>query len=162
MSTAHFAGGGRLFFLPSVAKSIRESRSLRSLTNSKMHDSKRHCQTPEVESLTCYQTYRSTPGEAAKLKEHARLAGVSVSELTRRRVHGHAAPAAAAPEINMKAYAEYSRLGGNLNQIAHDMNSRRLAGIQDVLDHAQLRALVEKLLIANAELRADLIGASKK
>ena len=127
-----------------------------------MHDSKRHCQEPEAESLTCYQTYRSTHSEAERLKAHARAAGISVSELTRRRVHGHAAPAAAAPEINMKAYSEYSRLGGNLNQIAHDMNSRRLAGFQDVLDHAQLRALVEKLLIANAELRADLIGASKK
>lgn len=162
MSTTHFAGGGRLFF-PCGQKNETGSSSVWSLEKSKqMHDSKIHCQQPKAESLSCYQTYRDTRAGAAEVKEHARLAGISISELTRRRVHGHSEPKAAAPEINREAYAEYSRLGGNLNQIAHDMNSRRLAGIQDVLDHAQLKSLIEKLLIANAELRADLIGAAKK
>lgn len=127
-----------------------------------MHESKKHCQQPEADSLSCYQTYRSTPGEAARLKAHARAAGISVSQLTRIRVHGHPEPKAAAPELNRLAHVEYSKLGGNLNQLVQHMNEQRLAGIQVVFDHAKLSALVEKLLAENAILRADLIGARGK
>ena len=127
-----------------------------------MHESKRHCQEPAEESLTCYQTYRSTPGEAARLKSHARLAGISVSELTRRRVHGHPEPKAAAPEANLEMYGALRHTTDNLNQVAHHANTQAVTGEAAVLDLAQVKALLLKMSIEVAALRADLIGASKK
>ena len=127
-----------------------------------MHDSKRHCADPEADSLTCYQTYRSTPAEAALLKAHARAAGLSVSELTRRRVHGHAPPVAAAPALNQAAYAELARTASNLNQLAQHANEQRVTGVAVALDLAQVRALIEKVGAGVAALRAELIGARKK
>ena len=162
VSTAHFAGGGRLFFLPPVAKRMRESRSLRSLTKSEMHDSKRHCQQPEVESLTCYQTYRSTPGEAAKLKAHAHAAGIRVSEHTRRRVNGHPEPKAAAPAANLEMYGALQHTTDNINQMTKHANTQAVTGEAAVLDLAQVKALLLKMSIEVAALRADLIGSSKK
>lgn len=125
-----------------------------------MHDSKIHCQEPDADSLTCYQTYRLTPAEAARIKAYARAACISVSELTRRRMSGHPPPKAAAPEINRVAHTEYSKLGSNLNQLVGHMNEQRLTDIQVVLDHAVLMALIKKLLAENAALRADLTGAN--
>ena len=128
---------------------------------SKMHDSKIHCQQPEADSLSCYQTYRSTPGEAARLKEHARLAGISVSELTRRRVHGHPEPKAAAPAANLKMYGALQHTTGNFNQMTRHANTQAVQGEAAVLELAQVKALLLKMDVQVAALRADLIGASK-
>ena len=128
----------------------------------KMHHSKIHCEQPDAESLSCYQTYRTTPAAAARLKEHARAAGISVSELTRRRADNKPPPVAAAPELNRVAHSEYSRLASNLNQLVTHMNEQRVAGLQVVFDYAVLRSLIEKLTAENAALRADLLGASKR
>lgn len=127
-----------------------------------MHDSKIHCQEPDSESLSCYQTYRSTPAEAARLKAYAHAAGVSVSELTRRRVHGHQPPVAAAPPINLEAYAALARTAANFNQLTHHANEQRAAGTTVALDLAQIKALLNKLVSEVAELRRDLVGANKK
>lgn len=127
-----------------------------------MHDSKRHCQQPEFESLSCYQTYRSTPGEAARLKEHARLAGISVSELTRRRVHGHSEPKAAAPAVNLELYGALKHTTDNFNQLTKNSNLQVLTGQQMVVDFAICMALLKKMDVQVAVLRADLIGAAKK
>ena len=126
-----------------------------------MHHSKIHCEQPNEASLSCYQTYRSTPGEAARLKAHARAAGVSVSELTRRRVHGHQPPVAAAPPINLEAYASLARTTANLNQLTQHSNEQRAAGIPVVLQLAQLKALLQKLLSEVNDLRGHLVGAAK-
>ena len=126
-----------------------------------MHDSKIHCQLPDAESLSCYQTYRSTPFEAARLKAYARAAGVSVSELTRRRVHGQHPPMAAAPPMNLEAYAALARTTANLNQLTQHANEQRAAGITVVMELAQLKALLQKLLSEVLDLRIDLIGATK-
>ena len=127
-----------------------------------MHDSKRHCQEPEAESLSCYQTYRSTPGEAARLKEHARLAGISISELTRRRVHGHPEPKAAAPAANLEMYGALQHTTVNFNQMTRHANTQAVTGEAAVLDLAQVKALLLKMDVQVAALRADLIGVSKK
>ncbi len=126
-----------------------------------MHHSKIHCEQPNDDSLSCYQTYRSTPAEAARLKVYAQAAGVSVSELTRRRVHGHKPPVAAAPPVNMEAYAALARTTANLNQLTQHANEQRAAGIQVVLELAQLKALIQKLLVEVTDLRAHLVGAAK-
>jgi hypothetical protein len=127
-----------------------------------MHDSKRHCQAPEVESLSCYQTYRSTSGEAARLKEHARLAGISVSELTRRRVHGHSEPTAAAPAANLEMYGALKHTADNFNQMTRHANTQAVTGEAAVLELAQVKALLLKMDVQVAALRADLIGSTKR
>lgn len=124
-----------------------------------MHDSKIHCREPDAESLSCYQTYRSTPDEAARLKAHARAAGVSVSELTRRRVHGHRPPVAAAPPANLELYGALKHTTDNLNQLTKHANGQRAAGYAVVLDLAQVKALLQKLEKDVEALRASLIGA---
>lgn len=124
-----------------------------------MHESKIHCQLPEADSLSCYQTYRSTAAEAARLKEHARAAGISISELTRRRVHGHAAPKAAAPAVNLQLYGALEHTTTNFNQMTKNSNIQVLTGQQMVVDFAICIALLKKMESEVAALRADLIGA---
>lgn len=165
MSTAHCVGGRRLFF-----HSLRSKKRMRVplppvTLNSKrgsMHDSRRHCEEPEPESLTCYQTYRSTPREAAKLKADARAACVSVSHLTRVRVHGHPEPVAAAPAVNLELYGALKHSTDNLNRMTKHANSQVVTGELAVLDLAQVKSLLLKMEIEVSALRADLIGVSKK
>ena len=127
-----------------------------------MHDSKIHCRQPDADSLTCYQTYRDTPAGAAELKSHARLAGISVSELTRRRVHGHPEPKAAAPEANLEMYGALQHTTDNFNQVTRHANTQAVTGEAAVLDLAQVKALLLKMGAEVAALRADLIGANRK
>jgi hypothetical protein len=127
-----------------------------------MHDSKIHCQQPDADSLTCYQTYRDTPAGAAELKAHARLAGIGISELTRRRVHGHSEPKAAAPAVNLELYGALKHTTDNFNQMTKNSNQQVLAGQQMVVDFAICIALLKKMDVQVAALRADLLGASKK
>ena len=127
-----------------------------------MHESKIHCQQPEAESLSCYQTYRSTPGEAATLKAHAKTAGISVSALTRLRVHGHKPPMAAAPPVNLEVYGSLQHTTDNLNMLTKHANTQVVRREAAVLDLAQVKSLLVKALAEIAFLRADLIGASKK
>ena len=127
-----------------------------------MHESKIHCEEPDSESLTWHHTFRSTEAEGCRLKEHARQAGISVSALTRRRVHGHPPPTSAAPALNREAYVELARSAANLNQLTHHLNQVQVAGQSDVIELAAVRALVQKLLFEVAVLRAKLIGASEK
>ena len=129
-----------------------------------MHDSKRHCQEAEndSDSLTSYQTYRTTPAAAAELKAHAHQAGLSISALTRLRLAGHPPPTAAAPALNREAYVELARSAANLNQLTHHLNLVQVAGQSEVIELAAVRSLLQKLLFEVAVLRAKLIGASEK
>lgn len=127
-----------------------------------MHHSKIHCEQPEADSLTCYQTYRTTPAAAARLNAYARAACISVSELTRRWLDDLPPPKAAAPEVNRAAATEYSRLASNLNQLVGRMNEQRLAGIEVVIEHARLMALIEKLIFVNNAIRLELVGAGAR
>lgn len=128
-----------------------------------MHKSKIHCDDPDLPGgRFCYHTVRMTALEGAELAAHARQAGVSISKLIRQRSLGQRAPVAAAPELNRAAYAELARTAGNLNQLAHHLNQVQVAGQAQVIDLAQVRALLEKTIDQVGGLRADLIGASKR
>lgn len=127
-----------------------------------MHQSQIHCQDPGDDSLSCYQTYRTTTAAAERLKAHARAAGISVSQLTRDRLDDLPPPKLAAPEINRVLAAEYSKLGSNLNQLVGHLNEQRLAGIEVAIEHARLISLIEKLLFVNKELRLELVGAGAR
>ena len=127
-----------------------------------MHETKIHCEEPDSESLTWHHTFRSTEAEGRGLKEHARQAGISVSALTRRRVHGHPPPTSAAPTLNREAYAELARSASNLNQLTHHLNQVQVVGQFEAIELATVRALIEKLLFEVAHLRAELLGAGEK
>lgn len=127
-----------------------------------MHESKIHCQQPEAESLSCYHTYRSMPAEAARLKAHALAAGVSVSQLTRIRLYGHAEPKAAAPQVNLELYGALKHTTDNFNQMTKNSNIQVLTGQKMVVDFAICIALLQKMDVEVAALRADLIGASRQ
>lgn len=85
-----------------------------------------------------------------------------MSELTRRRVHGHPEPKAAAPAANREIYGALQHTTDNLNQLTKHANTQAVTGEAAVLDLAQVKALLLKMDVQVAALRADLIGASKK
>ena len=127
-----------------------------------MHKSKHHFADGEAGSRNRYQTFRLTESEAGELVEHARSSGHSVSQLVRLRVLGQPAPVAAAPELNRAAYEELARTAANLNQLAHHLNEVRVASAAEIIDLVQVKALVQKALAEVADLRAELLGTSKK
>jgi hypothetical protein len=127
-----------------------------------VHKSKHHFGEAAVQHRNRYQTLRVTEDESRELVEHARYAGLSVSQLVRQRALGQRAPVAAAPALNREAYQELSRTASNLNQLTHHLNQVQLSGQVQVIDLAQVRALLEKTIDQVAALRADLVGASKK
>ena len=127
-----------------------------------MHKSKHHLAPADDENRNQYQTFRLTVGEAGELVGHAVAAGISVSELVRRRVLGHAAPVAAAPALNREAYAQLARSASNLNQLTHHLNMAQVAGQSEAIELATVRALLEKLLFEVSKLRAELLGAGEK
>ena len=127
-----------------------------------MHKSKHHLAEPDEKNRDRYQTFRVTEGEARELVNHASAAGLSVSQLIRRRALGQPAPQAAAPELNRIAYQELARTAANLNQIAHHLNQTQVSGRAEIFDLVQVKALVQKALSQVAGLRADLLGALNK
>lgn len=141
------------------------SDSLRSITKNlktQMHESKIHCQQPDDDSLTCYQTYRTTRAAAARVKAYARALCISVSELTRRRVEDLPPPDAPAPEVNLKLYGALAHTTENFNQMTKNCNRQVLTNQQQVVDFAVCIALLLKIGEEVEALRADLIGAGRK
>lgn len=126
-----------------------------------MHKSKHHFGSAEVASRSRYQTVRVTEAEARELVEHARSAGLSVSQLLRHRALGQRAPVAAAPALNREAYAELARTASNLNQLAHHLNQVQVSGQAQVIDLAAVRALIQKAIDEVAKLRTELVGAAR-
>lgn len=129
---------------------------------SKMHESKIHCGEPESTSLVCYQTFRCTAAEAVQLAADAKNLHMTMSALARSRILQRRDPPLPPPTINLATYTENGHLSSNLNQLVRHMNEQRLAGIQVVIQHAELKALVEKLININGQIRADLIGSGSK
>ena len=127
-----------------------------------MHKSKHHLAEPNAKNRDRYQTFRVDESEARELVDHASAAGLSVSQLVRRRALGQPAPQAAAPELNRRAYQELARTAANLNQLTHHMNEARVAGQTQVLDLVQVKSLLQKALFEVSALRADLLGALNK
>lgn len=90
------------------------------------------------------------------------MAGVSISELTRRRVHGHQPPKAAAPPVNLELYGALKHTTDNFNQLTKNSNIQVLTGQKMAVDFAICIALLQKMDVEVAALRADLIGAKSK
>ena len=125
-----------------------------------MHKSKLHSGEAgrDSQARDHFHTSRLTKSESAELAEHAAAAGLSVSQLVRKRALGQPAPQAAAPPANLKMYDELAGTASNLNQLTHHLNQVQVAGQAQVIDLAATRALLQKLLFEVAQLRADLLG----
>lgn len=118
---------------------------------------------PEDLRRSKFHTTRVTPAEHEELVQHAQAAHISVSQLVRARVLGLKQPKAAAPLINIQKYQQLARVEGNLNQLAHHLNSEALAGVPVDLRQllGQVQDLVGEALREVKALRLDLIGASR-
>jgi len=89
---------------------------------------------------------RLTAAERAEIERHAAALGIAPTEFMRRRTLGYRLPeAAAAQQARASLGAAFNRLGVNLNQIAHKLNS---GGAPSALE-AELQALVDRI---NAEM----------
>jgi hypothetical protein len=84
-----------------------------------------------TEPLTAVVNVRLTPGEKDRLKEDAELAGLSVSELVRRRYFGRPIIASA----DMVMVRELRRIGGLLKHVHTESNG--------AYSHSTASALVE-------------------
>jgi hypothetical protein len=91
------------------------------------------------EPLTAVVNVRLTPGEKERLKDDAELAGVSVSELVRRRYFGRPLVASA----DMVIVRELRRLGGLLKHVHNESKGVYSTLTASVI--AELRKAIEKL-----------------
>ena len=132
-----------------------------------MHKSKRHSGEPGRDGRVRdrYQTFRLTALEATELADHAQATGLSVSQLVCQRALNRPPPLAAAPAANWEMYLGLTPTASNLNQLAHQFNlaeARNEPGLTDMGEVKEVKDQIVKLAGQVAELRADLIGASKK
>lgn len=95
---------------------------------------------------------RVTPAQHAEIARRAASAGLGVSEYVRRRALGDAgAPQIVADVETLRAlHANLKRAGGNLNQVARELNTRHRAD--------ELAPAVESSARAVAEAAADVSG----
>ena len=89
---------------------------------------------------------RLTTAERAEMERNAAALGISPPEFMRRRTLGYRLPeAAAVQQARASLGAAFNRLGVNLNQIAHKLNS---GGQPSALEN-ELQALIDRI---NAEM----------
>jgi len=96
---------------------------------------------------------RLTPQERDELRRQAETHHVSLSDYIRRIALKRRMPPGCAPEVNRETYNQLRRVGNNLNQLAHSINSgSNPVGIDPNL-LGELRALVK-------EIGFQVLGAS--
>ena len=102
-------------------------------------------------------TVRVTPEERARMVSRARAAGLTASELVRRRcLSGPSGPRIVVDASELRAvHAELRRVGSNLNQIARALNAGGLPG-----DAAVAFALAEVARASSAA--ASLLEAARE
>lgn len=97
---------------------------------------------------------RFTVEERTQLRELAKGAGISVSELVRRSALGRKMPAQATPLINRETYQAISRIGNNLNQLARAANEGRGVVLpQTLLDGLRGELRVAGLIALGIEIK---------
>lgn len=85
---------------------------------------------------------RLTTAERAEVETNASALGISPAEFARRRMLGYRLPqAAAVQQARASLGAAFNRLGVNLNQIAHKLNSGREPSALE----AELQALIDRI-----------------
>ena len=103
-------------------------------------------------------TVRLTLEEHAELVQHAKLAGISMSQLVRFRVLGLDEPKARVPALNITAWHDFGRALGNLNQLVHHLNQQAKVG-HAVVQMVQVKVLISELVGLVKGVRRLLIGA---
>lgn len=103
-------------------------------------------------------TVRLTIDEHAELAQHAKLAGISMSQLLRFRVLGLDEPKARVPALNIEAWHDFGRALGNLNQLVHHLNQQAKTGAA-VVEFIKVKTVIDELVGMVKSLRRMLIGA---
>jgi hypothetical protein len=92
---------------------------------------------------------RLTTAERVEIERNAAALGIVPTEFMRRRTLGYRLPEAAAVEqAKASLGAAFNRIGVNLNQITHKLNSLNTARVPSALED-ELQALIDRI---NAEL----------
>lgn len=91
---------------------------------------------------------RLTPAELAHVQSQATHAGIGAHEYARRRVLGHKVPPARS-QIDASLLSELNRIGVNLNQLTHAVNSGIVIEREAALVLAQVQAIIERIGGAN-------------
>ena len=87
---------------------------------------------------------RLTPAELAHVHTQATRAGIGAHEYARRRVLGHKVPPARS-QIDASLLTELNRIGVNLNQLTHAVNSGIVIEREAALVLAQVQAIIERI-----------------
>lgn len=98
------------------------------------------------ERLTAYFGFQVTPAQKAELERRAKATGYSPSEFARIVLLSDLkapAPSARDPAAIRALAVEISRVGNNINQLAHVANERRALPLE-----SQLRDISERLIAA--------------
>lgn len=106
------------------------------------------------ESRTEVVTVRLTKAERTRLEFRAAAAGLTVSAFSSRLLNGGKVTVEAKPAgmaVSPELLAEFKRIGNNLNQIAHALNSRKA-----IAEHAVAHQFVDfvKALLTHPALGA--------
>ncbi len=87
---------------------------------------------------------RLTLAELAHVQAQATHAGIGAHEYARRRVLGHRVPPARS-QIDAALLTELNRIGVNLNQLAHAVNSGAVVERDASIVLAEVRGLIEQI-----------------
>jgi len=88
---------------------------------------------------------RLTLAELAHVQAQAAHAGIGPHEYVRRRVLGHRVPPARS-QIDASVVSELNRIGVNLNQLTHAVNSGVVIEREAAVLFAQVQSLIEQLV----------------
>ena len=91
---------------------------------------------------------RLTPAELVHVQSQATHAGIGAHDYARRRVLGHKVPPARS-QIDASLLTELNRIGVNLNQLTHAVNSGIVIEREAALVLAQVQAIIERIGGAN-------------
>ncbi len=101
---------------------------------------------PERAGRVYFQSLRLTAGERAVVRAKAHAAGLSVSELLRRSVLGQRVRVRPG-QVRRDAVYQLSKIGNNLNQLAHVANAAGQVRAEERLEAAleELRSVLTEL-----------------
>ena len=88
---------------------------------------------------------RLTPAELAHVQSQATHAGIGAHDYARRRVLGHKVPPARS-QIDASLLTELNRIGVNLNQLTHAVNSGIVIEREAAVVLAEVRGIIEQIV----------------
>ncbi len=97
--------------------------------------------------------FRANKDEAQKIHDQAKARGISPGEFCRLAALGKKIPSGTVPEINRQTWAELSRIGNNLNQVARHLNQGS--------GNSDLAPVLDDVLSQVRKIQLEIIEAGK-